>query len=63
MNQSLGGVKNRRKLVIERLEAQLKSGFKPNKDKNCAIGDSALLLSEIDIKRIKREIEVLKTRI
>lgn len=54
---------SRRKMVLEKLTAQLKEGWKPNKDKNCAIGDSALPLTEKDIKRIKNECETLKQRI
>lgn len=47
----------RRKRVIERLENQLKQGFKskgPNYDN--------ILLSEQDRKRIQKEIETLKSR-
>jgi hypothetical protein len=55
-------VKTRRQGVIKRLESQLALGHKPNKDKNCAIGDSALPLTEFDIKRINSEIQTLKAR-
>jgi len=62
MNQSLGGVKNRRKKVLERLEAQLKGGHKVVKgSKLNAISSEPL--TESDISRINREIEVLKSRI
>ena len=44
--------KERRKSAITRLEAQLKSGKK-----------AASELLEADIKRINKELEVLKTRI
>lgn len=55
--------KQRRENVILRLETQLKSGFKPNKDKECAIGDLALPLEEQDVKRIKSELQTLKSRV
>jgi len=62
MNNSIGGVKNRRKLVIERLEAQLKGGMKVVKgSKPNAISSEPL--TESDISRINREIEILKSRI
>lgn len=62
MNESLGGVKNRRKLVIERLEAQLKGGHKVVKgSKPNAISSEPL--TQADITRINKEIAVLKTRI
>ena len=62
MNESLGGVKNRRKLVIERLEAQLTGGHKVVKgSKPNAISSEPL--TETDVTRINKEIAVLKTRI
>ena len=62
MNNSIGGVKNRRKLVIERLENQLKGGHKVVKgSKPNAISSEPL--TDSDINRIKKEIEILKTRI
>lgn len=56
-------INNRRKNVIQRLEDQLKAGFKPNKDYNTPIGDAALPLNENDIKRIKKELTTLKSRV
>ena len=57
----------RRKLVITRLEQQLEKGVKNNmiKDINNSnkIAVISTPLSEKDIKRIKKEIETLKTRI
>ena len=47
---------SRRKSAVERLENQLK-----NKQKNT--NDGAVELTEIDTKRINREIAILKTRI
>lgn len=51
--------KNRKVRVIEMREAQLKSGVKTQKKTR----DVKIPLTEIDIKRIKKEIEILKTRI
>lgn len=54
--------KNRREKVIERLEAQLKSGVKRIHPKK--IDDFGLTpLNEFDIQRINKEIETLKTRV
>lgn len=53
----LENVKSKRRRVIERLQNQLKDGFK---SKN---GIDKIPLSERDIERIKKEIEILKTRI
>jgi hypothetical protein len=54
----------RRKKTIERLEKQLKSGKKPLRNER---GKTELKkkteLSELDIKRISKELEILKTRI
>lgn len=60
MNNSIGGVKNRRKLVIGRLETQLKFGYKPGKKEDFKINRA---LTDSDINRINKEIEILKTRI
>ena len=51
--------KVRRRSVIERLEEQLKSGLKTQKGN----GLSKVKLTESDINRIKKEIEILKNRI
>ena len=62
-------VKSRRKAVIERLEAQLKSGRKPLFWFNEKLGKivqspvETVLLTDSDIVRINKEIEVLKTRV
>ena len=59
-----GGVQKRRENVIARLQAQLKSG---TKQAQIEIGSKSVLsnveLSEYDVKRINREIEVLKVRV
>lgn len=50
----------RRKSALKRLEAQLSSGVKP------AVIDNALAnipLEEKDLKRIEKEIQILKSRI
>jgi len=49
-------VKSRRERVLLKLEAQLKSGVKNTKE-----GQKDL--TENDVKRIKKEIGILKTRI
>jgi hypothetical protein len=51
-------VKSRRKAVIERLEAQLKSGLKSKHP-----WGEAMPLSDNDRSRIKKEIETLNKRI
>lgn len=59
-----GGVIERRKRVIERLEAQLKTKLKPVKTSADAFaGPYQESLDEKDIKRIKTEIAILKTRL
>ena len=70
MNNSIGGVKNRRKLVIERLENQLISSVKTAKNMELITIDgkssniiATLPLTDSDISRIKKEIETLKTRV
>lgn len=50
-----GGVKNRRARALSRLQAQLKSGVKPVKGENVP-------LEERDIKRINKEIDILKNK-
>lgn len=60
-----GGVRNRRSRALSRLQEQLKSGVKPiiNKDAPEAGMYITIPLEEKDVKRIKREIEVLKSKI
>ena len=53
--------KDRRVNVISRLEVQLKKGMRPPKKDEQTLSDVPLL--DVDINRIKKEIEVLKTRI
>ena len=57
----------RRRLVIDRLENQLKSGVKVNRIKDITNSNKIAVIStpisEKDINRIKKEIETLKTRI
>lgn len=51
--------KIRQKNVLERLEKQLKSGVKTKKKTT----DVKVPLNDADIKRINKEIEILKTRV
>lgn len=53
-------MRNRREAVIERYEAQLKSGVKPVKKDNSGLTTP---LTEKDITRIKSEIKTLKSRV
>lgn len=53
------GPKNRRARAKERLEAQLKSRVKPEKSPR---HDTNIPLTEQDVKRIEKEIEILKSR-
>jgi hypothetical protein len=52
--------RTRRSGVITRLEFQLKSGNKPSKEEN---RKGMTELTDLDIKRINKELGVLKTRI
>jgi hypothetical protein len=53
------GRKNeRRKEALLRLKSQLKAGTKPEKKTN-----NPLLLNEKDVKRIKKQIEILEHKI
>lgn len=58
---------SRRRLVIDRLENQLKLGTKTNRIKDITNNNKTLVitesLNESDIKRIEKEIETLKSRI
>lgn len=64
MSNYAGGVQNRRKRALKRLEEQLQTGIKVVKDDNPEIpGRTAHPLEDKDIKRIKKEIEVIKARI
>lgn len=56
---NLTRAKERRRRVIDRLEKQLKSGQKPDKQVQSAMAP----LTETDKTRIKKEIEILKKRI
>jgi hypothetical protein len=51
--------KIRQKNVLEKLEKQLKSGVKTQKKTT----DVKVPLNDADIKRINKEIEILKTRV
>ena len=53
--------KDRRVNVINRLETQLKRGMRPPKKDEQTLSDVPLL--DADDNRIKKEIEILKTRI
>ena len=56
--------KERRKSVITRLEKQLKDGTKPNKGTAQERKDNPFIpLTDKDVTRIKKDIEILKTRI
>lgn len=69
MNNSIGGVTNRKKSALSRLENQLISGVKTAKSDVAPINGykhheiGALPLTEQDIIRVNKEISVLKTRI
>lgn len=52
--------KNRRVNVVARLEAQLKTNVKP--DKESKKKNANVPLTATDVKRIDREIEILKAR-
>lgn len=73
MSKIKGGVKNprykvinRRKSALARLKAQLKKGTKPEKDLSqltrATTGGHDEPLTEADVKRIKKEIEILESR-
>lgn len=62
MNNSIGGVKNRRKSALQRLESQLVKGTKIQRFKDGS-GYLETSLTEQDISRINKEITILKTRI
>jgi hypothetical protein len=49
--------------ALNRLEAQLKSGFKPNRDRTTIMFNPTIPLTEIDVKRITREITTLKSKL
>jgi hypothetical protein len=57
-----GGKNLRRRNALRRLEAQLKSGKKPLE--SARLSERVMQdLTESDIKRIKKEIEILKSKI
>jgi hypothetical protein len=56
------GRTERREGALSRLEAQVKSGKKPEKVKGKSTG-KMVELGEKDLKRINNEIEVLKKRV
>jgi hypothetical protein len=53
--------KERRQRVITRLEAQLKRGVRPPTKNEQTLSDVPLM--DADIKRIEKELSILKTRI
>ena len=63
MERTSGGVYNKRKSALERLEAQKKLGTKTSKQipNNSIRGIQSL--TESDIKRIDREIKILNSRL
>lgn len=61
-----GGIKNRQKRALERLENQLKAGTKTEKVNQLTkvtTGPNQIPLSEADINRINKEIQILKTKL
>lgn len=58
----VAGRNERRKGALERLEAQVKSGKKPEKIKGKSTG-KMVELGENDLKRINKEITILKERV
>lgn len=66
MSDYQGGVKNRRRRVIQRLETQLKASTKPEfvlRNNKKVQSKNTVELSDSDRSRIEKEITVLKTRI
>jgi hypothetical protein len=63
MSNYSSGVLNRRKRTLQRLETQLKSGVKPLFVEGKQLKASVVDLTESDIKRIEKEIMVLKAEI
>lgn len=61
-NPYTGGVNNRRIRARARLEAQLKSGVKPNPDVKAG-NDVNVPLEDRDVNRIQKEIKVLTSKI
>jgi hypothetical protein len=55
--------KERRERTLKRLKEQLASGKKPWKNINVKDGATQEDLTEADIKRIKKEIAILETRV
>lgn len=60
MSHYTGGVKNRRRRVISRMEIQLESGMKIVRFDNLL---QEVALTDKDKERIQKEISTLKTRI
>jgi hypothetical protein len=61
-----GGVYNRRVRALRRLEDQLKKGTKTEKVSlltKATTGANQIPLEEVDVKRIKKEITTLKSKI
>lgn len=58
MSIYFSGVTNRRRTALKKLQEQLKSGKKLLKD-----GKTTEPLTEFDVKRIEKEIAILKGRI
>ena len=56
-------VKGRRHRALERLEAQLAKGTKESKNKDIEATALTVPLTDTDIKRINKEIAILKKRI
>lgn len=61
-----GGIKNRRRRALQRLEAQLKSGTKTEKVNKLTLattGANQVPLTDSDRKRIETQILTLKSRV
>lgn len=64
MNNYNGGVTNRRKRALARLESQLASGQKPLESARLQSGPRVMQeLSDADTKRINKEIQILKSKL
>lgn len=68
MNTNIGGVKKRKEGALNRLEAQLKSGVKPDKNSQAAItryttGQTYIPLTDKDKERIEKEMNILELKL
>lgn len=63
MNTNTGGVRNRRIKVLNSLKETLKRGTKPSTKGRNFQYEVMIPLTESDVNRIKREVEILEQRI